>query len=107
MEIPDPIKEEVMKVGGLEGISEMIPADEDLERTANAYKALSDPIRLKILKVLMVQPLCVCCIKEIISVQDSKLSYHLSRLRDAGLIVGRQEKNWIIYSPTESAKDLF
>ena len=107
MEIPDPIKEEVMKAGGLEGILEMIPGDADLERTSDAYKALSDPIRLKVLRILMVQPLCVCCIKEIISIQDSKLSYHLSRLKDAGLISGRQEKNWIIYSPTELAKDLF
>lgn len=107
MEIPDPIKDEVLKAGGLEGIIKMIPGDENLEKAAIAYKALSDPIRLKILKVLMVQPLCVCCIKEIISIQDSKLSYHLSRLKDAGLIVGRQEKNWIIYSSTEMAKDLF
>jgi ArsR family transcriptional regulator len=45
-------------------------------------------------------------IKEITSVPDSKLSYHLSILKEAGLITGKQEGNWIIYRTTDLAKKM-
>ena len=101
MEIPDPIKADVAEAGGLEGISKMIPDDRVLLERSRIFRALSDPIRLRIMSILTVQPLCVCCIKEMLDISDSKLSYHLSQLKEAGLIEGKQEKNWIIYGPTE------
>ncbi|MEA3558018.1 MAG: metalloregulator ArsR/SmtB family transcription factor, partial [Candidatus Thermoplasmatota archaeon] len=63
--------------------------------------ALSDPSRLRILHMISVQPLCVCCIKELVEMSYSRLSYHLSQLKEAGLVVGEQNKNWIIYRATE------
>jgi ArsR family transcriptional regulator len=39
------------------------------------------------------------------SIKDSKLSYHLSVLRDNGLIEGKQKGNWIIYSVTEKGRN--
>jgi ArsR family transcriptional regulator len=106
MEIPDPIKADVEKAGGLVAIAESIPDDPSLEKLSVYFGALSDPVRLKILHLLMIQPLCVCCIKEMVEITDSRLSYHLGKLKDSGLIEGRQEKNWIIYRPTDLAREL-
>ena len=106
MEIPEPIKADVEKAGGLKNIGSSIPDDDEISSRTSAYKALSDPIRLKIMLILDVQPLCVCCIKELIDVPDSRLSYHLSLLKGSGLIEGRQEKNWIIYRPTGKGKEV-
>jgi ArsR family transcriptional regulator len=61
------------------------------------YHALSDPVRITILHLLAVQPLCVCVIKECIGIADSKLSYHLNIMKKADLIAGKQDGNWIIY----------
>jgi DNA-binding transcriptional ArsR family regulator len=65
------------------------------------YSALSEPLRLRIISILSVQPLCVCVIKEIIRIPDSKLSYHLSILKNAGLVNSRRDGNWIMYNLTE------
>ncbi|MDD1704012.1 MAG: ArsR family transcriptional regulator [Methanoregula sp.] len=49
---------------------------------------------------LAVQPLCVCVIKEIAGIADSKLSYHLNQLKKAELIEGEPQGSWIIYHLT-------
>lgn len=66
------------------------------------HHALSDPVRIKILHLLSVQPLCVCVIKQCVRMADSKLSYHLNILKDRGLIEGQTRKNWIIYRLTDA-----
>ena len=101
MEIPQPIKKQVARKGGLKGLKDLMADDETIEQRSSIYQALSDPIRLKLLDLLMVQPLCVCMIKDITRISDSKLSYHLSLLKESGLIEGEQKGNWIIYSPTK------
>ena len=50
---------------------------------------------------LLSQPLCVCVIKEVVKIADSKLSYHLSILKEQDFIAGEQQGNWIIYSITD------
>jgi ArsR family transcriptional regulator len=59
-----------------------------------------NPLCLKILAMLAVQPLCVCVIKAVLGIADSKLSYHLSVLKKTGLITGEAQGNWIIYRLT-------
>jgi DNA-binding transcriptional ArsR family regulator len=98
--IPRPIQEEIDKCGGLPGLVGRLPKDQELESIATIHNALSDMIRIKILWLLSIQPLCVSVIKEIIGVSDSKLSYHLTILKKAGLIRGEQQGSWIIYSVT-------
>lgn len=51
--------------------------------------------------MLSPQPLCVCVIKEVIGIADSKLCYHVSVLKKVGLIEGEPQGNWIIYSLTD------
>jgi len=98
--IPRPIQEEIDKCGGIPGLVGRVPNDQELEANAAVHSALSDVIRIKILWLLTIQPLCVCVIREIIGISDSKLSYHLSVLKKAGLIRGEQQGSWIIYSIT-------
>ena len=100
-EIPDPIKKQCEEKGGMGAIVSALPNARDLKRKARLHQALGDPMRLKILYALNEQPLCACLIREILGISDSKLSYHLTVLKQAKLIVGKKQGQWIIYSPTE------
>jgi len=66
------------------------------------FKALSDPNRIRILKMLQVKPLCVCEITEILELATSTVSKHLSILRDAGFIVDEKDGKWVNYRIDES-----
>ena len=59
------------------------------------FKALSDPNRLRILKMLEIRPLCVCEITEVLNLATSTVSKHLSLLRDAGLVVDEKDGKWV------------
>lgn len=62
------------------------------------FHALSDPIRIQVLELLRSQELCVCELCEQLGVTQSKLSFHLKNLKEAGLVQARQEGRWIYYS---------
>lgn len=62
------------------------------------FHALSDPLRVQTLELLRNQELCVCDLCETLGVTQSKLSFHLKTLREAGLVRARQEGRWIYYS---------
>jgi ArsR family transcriptional regulator len=62
------------------------------------FHALSEPLRLSVVELLLCQELCVCDICDRLKVSQSKLSFHLKTLKDAGLIRSRQEGRWIYYS---------
>lgn len=62
------------------------------------FRALSDPIRLQVLELLRERELCVCELCEKLDVGQSKLSFHLKALKEAGLLRSRQEGRWIYYS---------
>jgi ArsR family transcriptional regulator, arsenate/arsenite/antimonite-responsive transcriptional repressor len=64
----------------------------------SGFHALSDPLRLKVLELLRQQELCVCELCETLGVTQSKLSFHLKTLKEAGLVRSRQEGRWIYYS---------
>ncbi|MDJ0650088.1 MAG: metalloregulator ArsR/SmtB family transcription factor [Xenococcaceae cyanobacterium MO_188.B19] len=61
------------------------------------FQALSDPLRMKIVGSLQEQELCVCDLCELLEVNQSKLSFHLKILKQAGLIIPRQSGRWIYY----------
>jgi DNA-binding transcriptional ArsR family regulator len=104
MGLPEPIEEALIQVGGVDGLKQYLPTDEELFRKKNLFSALSDPYRLQILCLLNVQPLCVCVIKEVIDIADSKLSYHLKTLTQAGLIEKEQDGIFLIYSITHMGR---
>ncbi len=104
LSIPEEIADSLCSCGGIEGLIEQIPPDEAFAQMQQWYQACADPVRLKILSLLMVQPLCVCVIKSILKMADSRLSYHLNILKKAGMIEGKQQGQWIIYCVTEEAR---
>jgi ArsR family transcriptional regulator len=104
MEIPESIREELDRIGGLGALAKRIPAEKDLDRKSRIHHALSESLRLAILYLLIDQPLCVCVIKEFTRIADSKLSYHLAILKESGLIEGKYQGNWIIYSLTDTGR---
>ncbi len=62
------------------------------------FHALSDPLRIQTLELLRSEELCVCDLCEILGVTQSKLSFHLKTLKEAGLVRSRQQGKWIYYS---------
>ena len=69
------------------------------------FKALSDETRLRIIKLLEEGELCVCDITAALDMVQPKVSFHLSTLKEAGIIKDRKQGKWIHYSLNE--KDLF
>jgi ArsR family transcriptional regulator len=65
---------------------------------ACGFHALSEPLRIRLLELLREQELCVCELCEVLEVSQSKLSFHLKTLKQAGLVRSRQEGRWIYYS---------
>jgi len=104
LSIPREIADSLCSCGGLDGLVNHLPPDEVVERMREWYQACADPVRLKILSLLMVQPLCVCVIKAVVKMADSKLSYHLTILKNAGMIEGEQQGRYIIYQITPEAR---
>jgi ArsR family transcriptional regulator, arsenate/arsenite/antimonite-responsive transcriptional repressor len=71
---------------------------QDSTEIASGFRALADPLRLKIIELLRSQELCVCELCEKLDVNQSKLSFHLKNLKDANLLHSRQQGRWMYYS---------
>ena len=65
---------------------------------ASGFHALSDPLRISVIELLRQQELCVCDLCAVLKVTQSKLSFHLKTLKEAGLVNSRQQGRWIYYS---------
>jgi ArsR family transcriptional regulator, arsenate/arsenite/antimonite-responsive transcriptional repressor len=61
----------------------------------NAFKALSDPNRIRIVKMLGERELCMCEVREVLGLSNSTVSKHLTILRDAGLLVDSKDGRWV------------
>ncbi len=61
-------------------------------------KALSDPSRVRVLKLLQEGELCVCEIQKVLGLAQSTVSKHMKLLEDAGLVDRRRQGTWILYS---------
>lgn len=70
----------------------------DLDRAVALFHALSDPTRLSILELLRGGELCVCDLQVELAAAQSRLSFHLRVLREAGLVTDRREGRWSYYS---------
>ncbi|MCW7078021.1 MAG: metalloregulator ArsR/SmtB family transcription factor [Canidatus Methanoxibalbensis ujae] len=73
----------------------------DVSQEASIFKVLSDPLRLKILRVLKEESVCVCVLIELSNIQYSALSYHLKLLKDANLIDFERKGKFLIYYLTD------
>ncbi|SPD76362.1 Transcriptional regulator, ArsR family [uncultured Desulfobacterium sp.] len=66
-------------------------------------KALSDPNRVKIIKMLQHKPMCVCEIREALHVSQPSVSKNLKILEDAGLVDFRKDGLWVEYHLTDGS----
>lgn len=70
----------------------------DLARAAQLFHALSDETRLGILEMLRGGERCVCDLQSDLDAAQSRLSFHLRVLREAGLVTDRKEGRWSYYA---------
>ena len=74
------------------------PATDSSESIARMFHALSDPTRVEILERLRSGERCVCELTDLLDAAQSRLSFHLKTLRDAGLVTDRREGRWVHYA---------
>ena len=77
----------------------------DLAQTALCFHALSDETRLRIVEILGRGECCVCDLQSNIGAAQSRLSFHLRTLKDAGLVTDRREGRWNYYTLVPEALD--
>ena len=73
-------------------------ATTDLTSAARLFHALSDETRLAILEMLQDGERCVCDLQGHLDAAQSRLSFHLKVLREAGLVIDRKEGRWSYYA---------
>lgn len=74
-----------------------MPVALDLSRAARLFHALSDETRLAILEMLRGGERCVCELQDELGAAQSRLSFHLRVLKDAGVVEDRREGRWAYY----------
>ncbi len=70
-------------------------------------KALSDPARVKIMKMLQHKTMCVCEIQTALDKAQSTTSKHLKILEDAGLITYQKDGLWVNYKVSDGSQSPF
>ena len=78
-----------------------------MKNFTKVMKALSDPNRVKILKMLQHKLMCVCEIKEALQIAQSSVSKHLKILEEAGLVDFRKDGLWVNYYLTDGGESPF
>jgi ArsR family transcriptional regulator len=75
-------------------------SDAEAEATAELFRALGDPARIKIVNLLATsdEPVCVCNLVEPLGLAQPTVSHHLKRLVDAGLLEREQRGKWAYFS---------
>jgi len=68
------------------------------DETARLFHALSDPTRLAILDRLRDGERCVCDLMDSLDAAQSRLSFHLKVLKEAGLVSDRRDGRWVYYT---------
>lgn len=76
----------------------MVAAAIPLKKAVGLFHALSDETRLALLERLKGGEQCVCELTDAMKTGQSRLSFHLKVLKEAGLIHDRREGRWMYYS---------
>ena len=66
-------------------------------RSVDLFHALSDETRLEIIDMLRSGERCVCDLTEALDAAQSRLSFHLKVLKDAGIVRDRKDGRWVHY----------
>lgn len=103
--LPCEVSDALCEIGGLERLLSAIKPDE-VKTQASLHRILSDETRLTILQAIKQCDMCPCVLKVMMDISDSRLSYHLMVLEEAGLVRSYKKKNWKIYSITEKGSSI-
>jgi ArsR family transcriptional regulator len=80
----------------------LMTQDEDIERASRSLKAMSHPLRLKILCILGDREISVQEIVDQVGTSQSNISQHLGILRDKGILATRKDANRVYYRVGDS-----
>lgn len=72
-------------------------SDDDATQLATTFKAIGDPVRLRLLSIIATAPtgeLCACDLPELFGRSQSTMSHHLRLLTNAGLLEREQRGKW-------------
>jgi ArsR family transcriptional regulator len=89
-------------------VNEPLTADQ-AERLAPSFKALGDPIRLRLLSLIASHAggeACVCDLTDGFDVSAPTISHHLKVLREIGLVTSERRGTWVYYRAEPAALDL-
>jgi len=76
-----------------------------MTNAVKTLKALAEPTRLRILRLLLQRDLCVCELMFILRMEQSRVSHHLRILRDADLAEDIREGQWIVYRVARKVRE--
>ena len=82
-------------------LSAEVLSDAEAEATADLFKALGDPARVRILNRLATsdgEPVCVCHLTGPLGLSQPTVSHHMKRLLDAGIVEREQRGKWAFFS---------
>jgi len=81
-----------------------VATHESTDRAIELFHALSDETRLEIIELLRKGERCVCELTDTLDAAQSRLSFHLRVLKDAGIVRDRKDGRWVHY---ELVPDVF
>jgi len=85
---------------------ELLKAEDRLEKDANILSLLGSAVRLKIIYLfLKFDRMCVCDLSDVLKMNQSPISQHLRKLKDAGLLENKREGLTIFYSIPQNKKE--
>ena len=91
----------MMNIADLEN-TVLMTREEDINRASRSLKAMSHPLRLKILCTLGNQEVSVQDIVESVGTSQSNISQHLAILRDKGILASRKDANKVYYRVSDT-----
>jgi ArsR family transcriptional regulator, arsenate/arsenite/antimonite-responsive transcriptional repressor len=82
-------------------------SDEEAAATAELFRALGDPARVRIVNCLATagEPVCICNLYEPLGLAQPTVSHHMKKLLDAGLVEREQRGRWAFFSLKRDAVD--
>ncbi len=81
----------------------MPPGRENMKEITRLLSAVADPIRLRLLRLIHQQQLCVCELMDAVQLPQYKVSRHLRELRQVGLVVATRNGRWMHYRISHKA----
>jgi len=76
-----------------------------MKKMTKVMKALSDPNRLRIMKILSTKTMCVCELQYTLSLAQSSISKHLKILEEADLVTSKKDGLWVNYSLSKTPEN--